>query len=44
MRSNKLTMITKLNAIEEWERTNDLKGTARKFKVYPYRIRQWMKR
>ena len=37
-------MITKLYAIEEWERTNNVKATARKFEVYPYQIRQWIKK
>ena len=36
MRNNKLTMITKLNAIKEWKRANNL--TAKKFKVHPYQI------
>ena len=43
MCTNKLTMITKLNAIEEWARTNILKGTAKKFNIYPYQIRQCIK-
>ena len=41
MRTNRLNLITKLRAIEMVETTNNVKATAREFKVWPSQIRKW---
>ena len=43
MRSKKLTMTRKLRILAHARTTNNIKGTARKFKVQPSQIRQWRK-
>ena len=41
MRTNKITLIRKLQIVQEANHTQNVKKTARKFKVQPCQLRQW---